>query len=121
MALLIAIGFGKTLPLPGNLYPPGDCWSTHDYRAVLGQGAIVSALLVASLILVGSWARGTEGGGLVAELGLALMFVGKPLLVFDTLVAIAPFEGFNSRHLRDYNRAVWVTLSLLAVGVFLWA
>lgn len=121
MSLLIGIGFGKTMPLPGNLYPPGDGWSTRDYRAVLGQGAIVSALLVASLILAGSWARGADGGGLVAELGLALMFVGKPLLVFDTLVAIAPFEGFNSRHLRDYNRAVWAGLSCLAVGLFLWA
>lgn len=121
MSLLIGIGFGKTMPLPGNLYPPGDGWSTRDYRAVLGQGAIVSALLVAGLILAGSWAKGAAGGSFIGEVGLALMFVGKPLLVFDTLVAIAPFEGFNGRHLRDYNRAVWVVLSLLAVGVFFWA
>lgn len=46
--------------------------------------------------------------------------VGKPLLIFDTLVAIAPFEGFNSRHLRDGNRLAWLGLSALAIVVFVW-
>lgn len=118
MALLIGVGFGKTMPLPGNVYPPGDGWSMRDHRVVLGQGAIVSALLVAGLILAGSLVRGAAGGSFIGEVGLALLFVGKPLLVFDTLVAIAPFEGFNGRHLRDYNRAAWALLSLLAVGLF---
>lgn len=121
MSLLIAIGFGRTLPLPGNFYPPGDGWSARHFQALLGQGAMVSTLLVACLIILGSFISATGANELLSRFAMALVFMGKPLLVFDTLVAVAPFEGFNGRHLRDYNRLIWLALSAIAVIIFIWA
>ncbi len=121
MYLLIAIGFGRTLPLPGNFYPPGDGWSTRHFQVLLGQGAMASTLLVACLVILGSFISETGANEWLTPFALALVFVGKPLLVFDTLVAVAPFEGFNGRHLRDYNRLIWLALSAIAVIIFIWA
>lgn len=121
MSLLIAIGFGRTFPLPGNLYPPGDGWSARHFKVVLGQGAIVSAFLVACLIILGSLVKDATGNEFLAKIAFSLVFVGKPMLLFDTLITVAPFEGFNGRHLRDYNRFLWCILSVHAVVLFLWA
>lgn len=121
ISLLIALGFGNTFPLPGNIYPLGDGWSTRHFQTLLGQGAIISTSLVACLIVLGSLLRNTTGNDFFDHIALALLFVGKPLLIFDTLVAVAPFEGFNGRHLRDYNRLIWLALSVIAVIIFIWA
>lgn len=121
LSLLIAAGFGRTFPLPGNLYPPGDGWHTRDHRTVLGQGAVVAALLLAGLVVLGSVVRGATEVAFLAQVAQALLFVGKPLLVFDTLLAVAPFEGFNARHLKAYDRRAWWLLSLLAIVLFAWA
>lgn len=75
-------------------------------------------MFVAFLIMLGSVLKDTATHEVLEYLGLGLVFVGKPLLIFDTLVAIAPFEGFNGRHLRDYSRLVWLALSALAVVLF---
>lgn len=42
-------------------------------------------------------------------------------MVFDTLAAVAPFEGFNGRHLRDFNHLIWLALSAIAVIILIWA
>lgn len=81
---------------------------------------MVSTVLVALLIILGSLLRETANNEFSGYLGLALVYVGKPLLVFDTLVALPPFEGFNGRHLRDYSRSAWMVLSALSVVIFVW-
>jgi len=121
ISLLIAMGFGSPFPLPGNVYPRGDRWRVQNYQDIFGRGAIVSVMLGAFLIMLGSVLQDAATNEVVGYLGLGLVFVGKPLLIFDTLMAIAPFEGFNGRHLRDYNRLVWLALSALAVVLFIWA
>jgi len=120
ISLLIAIGFGSLFPLPGNIYPRGDGWRVQNYQDMFGRGAVVSAMLVAFLILLGALLKETANNEFLGYLGQALLFVGTPLMVFDTLVAVAPFEGFNGRHLRDYNRFVWLVLSAVAVLIFIW-
>lgn len=118
VSLLIAVGFGNTFALPGNMYPCGDGWSTRKYRRMLGRGAIISTLLVAGLILVGSLMRDAALHPVFNYTGTALLFVGKPLLIFDTLIAVPPFEGFNSRHLRDYHWFVWGAASALSLVIY---
>ena len=121
ISLLVALAFGNIFPLPGNIYPRGDGWSVRHYQGMLGQGAIVSNLFILCLIIMGSLLKNTASNEFLGHFALALLFVGKPLLVFDTLVAVAPFEGFNGRHLRDYNHLIWLVLSTIAVIVFIWA
>ena len=121
VSFIIAMSFGNMFPLPGNVYPRGDGWRLRNYQEVFGQGAVVSTLFVASLIMLGAFLQNNASSEFLRYLGLALLFVGKPLMVFDTLVAVAPFEGFNGRHLRDYNRFIWIALSAIAVILFVWA
>ena len=77
-------------------------------------------MLVAFLIILGSMLKDTANNEFLGYLGVALLFIGKPFLVFDTLAAVAPFEGFNGRHLRDYKRLIWLALSAIAVIIFIW-
>lgn len=119
ISVLIAIAFGRVLPLPGNLYPVGDGWRTRDHIARLGRSAVASALVLSALVLAASAMR-PHAISFIDELARVIVFVGKPLLLFDTLVAVAPFEGFNARHLRDYRKPTWIALAALGIAVFLW-
>jgi ribosomal protein S18 acetylase RimI-like enzyme len=119
MSALIAIAFGRVLPLPGNLYPAGDGWRTRDHIARLGRSAVASALVLSALVLAASALR-PHSFAFIDEIARVIVFVGKPLLLFDTLVAVAPFEGYNARHLRDYHKPTWLAMSALGVAIFFW-
>lgn len=119
IALGIVAGFGSVLPLPGNLYPAGDGWRMRDHVPRLGRAAVASALAIAALVLAASFLRGLDAPRFLHDAALAIVFVGKPLLVFDTVIAVAPFDGFNARRLRDRHRPTWLALASLAVLVVL--
>lgn len=117
IALGILAGFGSVLPLPGNLYPAGDGWRTRDHVPRLGRAAVASALAIAGLVLAAAFLRGVDAPRFVHDAAHAIVFVGKPLLVFDTVIAIAPFDGFNARRLRDWHKPTWLALAAMAVLV----
>lgn len=119
ISAVIAVAFGRVLPLPGNLYPAGDGWRTREHRARLGRSAVASTLVLCALVLAASAVR-DQATPFVDELARVIVFVGKPLIVFDTLVAVAPFEGFNARHLRDHHKPTWIVMASLGIAVFLW-
>lgn len=119
ISALIAIAFGRVLPLPGNLYPAGDGWRTRDHIVRLGRSSVASAVVLGALVLAASTMR-PQAISFIDELARVIVFVGKPLLLFDTLVAVAPFEGFNARHLRDYHKPTWFALAALGLAVFFW-
>lgn len=120
MSLIINFLFGSVLPLPGNLYPKGDGWRTKDHSVALGRAAVASAVVLAGLVLAASALRTPETLLILDRIAWTVVVVGKPLLVFDTVVAVAPFEGYNARHLRDYNKPVWLSLAGIAIAVFVW-
>jgi RimJ/RimL family protein N-acetyltransferase len=118
LSFLIALGFGSTFPLPGNLYPPGDGWDVRRFRRLSGRGALISTLLLAGCILLGGGLRHLSLHPFTDVFAIALLRVGKPLLLFNTLIAVAPFEGFHGRHLRDWNKGIWLAMSIVAVALF---
>ncbi len=119
ISLIIALLFGRLLPLPGNLYPAGDGWKTKNYRKMYGRAAIINTLTLSVLILASSWAGSITENSALQSLFNMLLFVAKPLLLFDTVIAIAPFDAFNATRLKNYNVTVWLILSVLAVVIFL--
>ena len=121
LSALIAMLFGQVFPLPGGYYPPGDDWRVAEHRAMLGRGAMLSAGLMAGLLGLAALARDGTGHALLDDSVATLRFVGRPLLVFDTLLACTPFQGFNGRRLLEHHRLAWCLLALLAVAVVLWA
>lgn len=118
LSVFIALGFGSTFPLPGNLYPPHDGWDQRSLRSFFGSGALLSTMLLAVCVLLCGWLRGRGLSPFIDSFALGLLRVGKPLLLFDTLFAFAPFEGFHGRHLRDHKRRVQIFMSALALAVF---
>ncbi|WP_372425542.1 GNAT family N-acetyltransferase [Salinarimonas chemoclinalis] len=116
----IALLLGRAMPMPGNVYPAGDGWRTRDHVGRLGRGAVASALALAALVLAASAARGTGISPGVDAVAAAIVFVGKPLLVFDTAIAVAPFDGFNARRLRNFHTPTWLALASLGIAVFVW-
>lgn len=117
LSFLIALFFGAVMPLPGNFYPAGDGWDQRKLRQPFARGAGLSVFLILVAVLLGSWLRGQPAPWLGAAFGHTLLAVGKPLLIFNTLVAVAPFEGFHGRHLRDNNPRTWLLISGIAVWV----
>jgi hypothetical protein len=46
-----------------------------------------------------------------------VLVIGKPLLLFDTVMAFAPFQSFNARRIYEWHRGLWAAAA--AIGVFL--
>jgi len=120
ISLIIALLFGRLLPLPGNLYPAGDGWKTKNYRIKYGRAAIFNTLVLSVVILASSWAGSMTENIALQSLFNTLLFVGKPLLLFDTVIAIAPFDAYNATRLKNYSPTAWLLLSVLAIVIFLY-
>ena len=119
ITLTIALLFGRLLPMAGGLYPPGDGWKYRDVLPQLGPVAVAGTLAVAVIVAAALVVRDPEVSGAMQQLAFALLFVGKPLLLFDSAVAIAPFTAFNARRIFDYNRLLWGGIAARGVALFL--
>jgi len=119
ITLIIALLFGRLLPLPGGLYAPGDDWKYRDVLPRLGPVAVAGTLAVAAIVAAALALRSADMGGVLGQFAFALLFVGKPLLLFDSAVAVAPFTAFNARRIFDYNRVLWAAVATLGVLLFL--
>lgn len=118
LSVLIAAVFGFFFPVPGGAYPVDERWRYRDALPRLGPMALAGA---GSMVVLTATAWGLERWGRVPEavvpwLGYAQM-VGAPLALFDTAMVFFPFFCFNGRHVRDWNRPVWVLLALVGVTV----
>lgn len=119
ITLIIALLFGRLLPLPGGLYPPGDGWKYRDVLPRLGPVAVAGTLAVALIVAGALMLKAAGAGGFMGQFAFAVLFVGKPLLLFDSAIAIAPFTAFNARRIFDYNRALWAGVAALGIVLFL--
>lgn len=119
VTLVITLLFGRLLPMPGGLYPPGDGWKYQEVLPRLGPVAVAGTLTVAAIIATTLLVRDPDAGGTTQQLAFAMLFIGKPLLLFDSVVAIAPFTAFNARRIFDYNRLLWMVIAAIGVVLFL--
>ena len=114
----IALLFGNLFPLPGGLYPPGDGWKYRDGLPTLGPIALAGTLAVAATVAAALWLHSVVAQPSLAVWLSALLFVGKPLLLFDSVMVFAPFQAFNARRIFDYNRVLWGLVAILGLGLF---
>ncbi len=116
----IAMLFGKLFPVPGGLYPRQDKWRYPAALPALGLAAAVGTASVMALVAVGLAVSGMHVGGFVQALATALLLIGKPLLLFDSILACPPFSCFNARRIFDLHRGLWAGFALLGAILFLW-
>ncbi len=114
LSLLISLAVGRWLPVPGSLYPTGSDWSYRERLNALGRISLAGT----STLLATAWTFSM----LVPVLPPTLLpwvegtiQLAKPLLIFDVVLAFFPFACFNSGRLWDWNRLLWLFLSIPAV------
>jgi L-amino acid N-acyltransferase YncA/NADH:ubiquinone oxidoreductase subunit 6 (subunit J) len=110
--------FGLYLPVPGNHRPDRRIWTYREKLRLLGPAAFVSSVLTLALYGV--------------ALADALAFVTTPFpepvaemvlynawffLIADHIYPSFPFDTYNARVVRDWNRGAWVLLAIVAIGM----
>jgi GNAT superfamily N-acetyltransferase len=119
LSLLIALAGGVLFPIPGTIYPASNNWRYRDLIPKLGPIALIGTLSVLA-ITYGLWALSHFT---ILSLNVktwvdTYLFIGKPIVLFDTVMIFFPFVSFSGRRIWDWNRAIWVVLAVAAVVVF---
>ena len=115
----VAVLFGSLFPLPGSVYPAAEDRRARDAGPGLATAALAGAVAVAMLVGLALWAGTSLAGTVVATAAAGVLVVGKPLLLFDTLMAFPPFHAFNARRIYEHNRGIWVAMAATGVLLFL--
>ncbi|MGY6411757.1 MAG: N-acetyltransferase family protein [Alkalilacustris sp.] len=115
----VAVLFGSLFPLPGSVYPAGEDWRARDAGPALATAALAGSVAVAVLVGVALWAGAAFAGTLGATAAAGVLLIGKPLLLFDTLMAFPPFHAFNARRIYELHRGVWACMAVLGILLFL--
>ena len=118
-ALPVAVLFGKLFPIPGGLYPRQNNWHYPDALPALGRAAAAGTASVMVMVALALTVSGMHAGGFVQALASALLFIGKPLLLFDSILALPPFSCFNARRVFDLHRGLWAGFAFLKAVRFL--
>jgi ribosomal protein S18 acetylase RimI-like enzyme len=103
----IALLFGSLFPLPGSIYPRAPDWRYPDALPTLGLAALAGAGVVAGSVALALATATSLPGSAAAPIAAAVLFVGTPLLLFDTAMAFPPFQAFAARRIHEFNRVVW--------------
>ena len=115
----IALAFGSLFPLPGSAYPREPGWRYPDALPALGAAALAGAGAVALAVALALWVVAALPGSVAAAFAGSVLFVGKPLLLFDTVMAFPPFQAFAARRIYDLNRGAWLAAATVGLVLFL--
>ncbi|ERP30675.1 GNAT family N-acetyltransferase [Chitinivibrio alkaliphilus] len=115
---IITALLGYVFPLPGGLYPRLQEWSTAHYTARFGRAAMVYTMLLTALLWLSSFSMVSFPTVFLQQTAGFFLFMGIPLLLFDTVFACAPFAGFTARRLYDWHRGIWGVCALCGLATF---
>jgi len=115
----VAVLFGSLFPLPGSVYPAAEGRPARDAGPALATAALAGTLAVALLVGLALWAGTAFAGTVLATAASGVLSVGKPLLLFDTLMPFPPFHAFNARRIFEHHRGLWAGLAVIGALLFL--
>ncbi len=117
VSLVIALTAAVIFPLPGGTYPAGDQWRARDEVRRRGIAAfcwvIVLLLIVAGAYVALHFDVLADWRALLQSVA----FVGTAYLLFDAILATAPFSCFHAKRIRDWSLPAWMLTALGAVVV----
>ena len=115
----IALLFGSLFPLPGSVYPRDPDWRYPDALSVLGVAALAGAGAVAATVAGALWVGASAPDTAAAACAGSVLLVGKPLLLFDTVLPFPPFQAFAARRIYEFNRAAWIGAAAVGLALLL--
>ncbi len=113
----MALFFGGFFPFSGSFYPVEERWRYRELLPKIGPMALAGTLATLTLAW-GSWAAlrwGVWPG--LQPLFSILMQLSRMLAMLETVIAFFPLISLNGRRIWDWNRVIWVLVSLAAVAL----
>lgn len=115
----IALLFGRLFPLPGSVYPRDPDWRYPDALPALGAAALAGVGALAAIVAVALLVVTTAPGTTAAAFAGSVLLIGKPLLLFDTVLPFPPFQAFAARRIYDFSRFAWLGAAAVGLALFL--
>jgi len=113
MSVGVGLVFGAFFPMLGSLYPRSSEWTYREKRRLFGIGATVSTgLLTVLLVATQPLELAPVDGVPIASVA---PFVIVPFLVVDHLLFFTPFRCYRGGRVYDWNRTVWLVLTVAIV------
>ncbi len=116
LTFLVSAVFGGLFIAPGSLYPRRRVWSYADFLPRLGPMAFAGAFSILALGWGFRILENMELSTVLAGLAATGSLYFRIFLVFEVLLPVFPFTGFNGRRILDWRRQSW---AILAMGVVL--
>jgi ribosomal protein S18 acetylase RimI-like enzyme len=116
---VIALLFGRLFPLPGSVYPRQAGWRYAETLPALATAALAGVAAIAAIVAGAAWAAAAHAGTPAGAFAGSVLLIGKPLLLFDTVMAFPPFQAFNARRIYDFHRGLWAGVAALGLVLFL--
>lgn len=110
--------FGLYLPVPGNYRLDRRIWTYREKLHLLGPAAFVSSFL--TLVLYGvalADAFAVITTPFPEPASEMVVYTAWFFLVVDHVYPSFPFDTYNARVVRDWNRGVWLVLALVAAAM----
>ncbi|MDG6244343.1 MAG: GNAT family N-acetyltransferase [Methanolobus sp.] len=118
VSALIAVLFGKVFLLPGSCYPPGDGWHYHQFRRQLALSAAAGTSMVVILFLSALVLPAQVPEGFAPMIAGNIVEIGIALILFDSIIAFEPFQGYSARRMLDYSRTLWIAFALIVAVIY---
>ena len=115
----VALLFGRLFPLPGSVYPREAGSRRAENAPALGIAASAGVAATALAVAAAAWTAAAHPGNLAGAFAGSVLFIGKPLLLFDTVMAFPPFQAFSARRIYEFHRGVWAAVAALGLVLFL--
>lgn len=118
ISIVVALFLGGSYLVPGGLYPLGNDWRYRDFFPqlfLMSLSGIFSVLMMTILTAIS-----LNYNLIPRELTIwfnAILKVGLTLLFFDTCLPFFPFSCFNGRRVWEWNKLVWLILSIVVVSL----
>ncbi len=118
LSVLITVGFGGIIPVPGSWYPRSERWRYNEVLSKLGP---VAAAGTGDVLILG-WLLFYFAGVVNPTTAMYPIIVtagsiARVLLVYDVLLPFFPMGCFNGKRILDWQPLIWGVMALATVGL----
>jgi GNAT superfamily N-acetyltransferase len=120
MSLILGLGAGLWIPIPGNLYPKEDTWTYREIEKKLGLMAFIGSFM----ILLSTWLLYILPFFAVIPSEFSLwynygLYTGAILSFVDVVFAFFPLEVYNGKRIFHLNKIIWLITAGFALAIFI--
>jgi hypothetical protein len=122
MSLILGLGSGLWIPVPGNLYPKEETWTYREISKKLGLMAFIGSFIIVGI----TWTLYFLPLMISIPPEFQLWYLyglctGAILSFMDVAFPFFPLEVYNGKRIYHLSKILWVVLALLSIAVFVLA